>query len=210
MDLNTKTKLTPALLITLSLTLAGCQTKAPTAFLNTYQIAQPTEHRQEFCNAPGCDDSAFVSLNEEEWQAVESIFSPLPESPADERKRIATTIALFEKIIGPKTGTQYDAPRNGGGFSNRFNLDCIAESANTTVALMMLEQRGLLRHHKILYPSHRGPLSFQLPHNAAAIIDLQTDQRYVVDSWFHANGIEPEIVPQELWADGYSPDSKTE
>ncbi|MBV1875788.1 MAG: hypothetical protein KUG50_04095 [Cycloclasticus sp.] len=40
----------------------------------------------------------------------------------------------------------------------------------------------------------------------AVIGQLEPDKRFAVDSWFHKNGIEPEIIPIKLWYSGWQPE----
>jgi hypothetical protein len=81
----------------------------------------------------------------------------------------------------------------------------VAETTNTTVYLLLLQQRGLIRRHRVEYPKHRGLLQLQAPHNTAVITDRTSGEAFAVDSYFHANGAAPEIVPVETWEAGFSP-----
>ena len=111
----------------------------------------------------------------------------------------------MEQIIGVKNGTSGDAPKNDCHLGTGHQLDCIAEAANTTVALILLEKEGLLRHHRLGYPQHRGFFQGRFPHNTASIYELVSGAHYTVDSWFFKNGEPPICVPVKTWRAGYDP-----
>ncbi len=205
------------LLLMIVITSAGCTSRnSPVEslvnhthldFLKYHNVGrQPQLQSFEVCASVGCDRISTLGYTAEEWQGISALFVQPSADSAQERERIGVAVAMMERLIGPKNNTSYDQPRNSGLFTFKPQLDCIAESANTTVALMLLEQQGLLIHHRIIYPRHRGLFTLQAPHNAAAIEELETGRRYVVDSWFFANGEKPVIVPAELWKSGYEPD----
>lgn len=198
-------RLITALLLPLLLC-AGCASYlTPATYLSHYGIRNPEVTRFEVCTSAGCRRTETTRYSTEEWAAVESIFQPAPRNEEEERERIALAIALIEHLVGEKTGTSGDLPMNQRRGATGPQLDCIAEAVNTTIALTLLENGGLLRFHRVGYPKHRGFLNLTGPHNTATIESLQTGQSYVVDTWFRANGEPPCIVTTEVWVDGYHP-----
>ncbi|MCW8885713.1 MAG: hypothetical protein OQK12_10740 [Motiliproteus sp.] len=179
--------------------------KPPQEFLGNYKVALPSSDEFHVCSRFGCDNITQIRYSQDQWQQLQAIFVPPSTDSLEERQRIGTAIGLMEQFTGKLANTYNDQAKNDGWLAGGSQLDCIAESANTTVALMQLQQRGWLRFHDILYPSHRGLLSLQAPHNAATIKDRQNGASYVVDSWFFANGVEPTIVTTERWKSGYDP-----
>ena len=189
--------------------LAGCQTLnsvKPDSYLAKYQDFPPDVKRFQVCHDVDCVNLTPITLDGITWQRLGNNFSVRGESAEDERHQIKSAIALFEEITGPIAKTQSDRARNDwGGWSDR-QLDCIAETINTTTYLMLFEQQGWLKWHRVGFPKHRGLFSLQAPHNTAVIVENTTGRQYVVDSWFHKNGEQPEIVPVERWSAGYDPD----
>ena len=184
----------------------GCASYlTPASYLGHYGIRNPQVAQFEVCTSAGCRRTETTGYSTEEWAAVESIFSPAPADETEERERIALAIALMEQIVGEKTGTGGDLPMNQRRGATGPQLDCIAEAVNTTIALTLIEQKGLLRFHRVGYPKHRGFLNLTGPHNTATVESLPSGQSYVVDSWFRANGEPPCIVTTEVWVDGYHP-----
>ncbi|MEH6628531.1 MAG: hypothetical protein V7739_18995 [Motiliproteus sp.] len=191
----------------LPLLLIGCVTNGPPqAFLTHYQLASPRIDDFQVCARFGCDDVVGISYQQTDWQHINALFEPPSLGPKQERERIANAVALMESLTGQQVNTANDQARNDGWLAGSPQLDCVAESANTTVSLLLLQQLGVLKYHRILYPSHRGLMSLQSPHNAATIEELGSSKSYVVDSWFYANGEAPVIVSTESWKAGFDPD----
>ncbi len=149
-----------------------------------------------------CDVTWQVTLQAGDWQNVRALFAG-DTSPAGERERIGRAIAMLERKVGVITGTAGDRARNIPGDGRQ--LDCIAESRNTTTYLRLLYNDDLLRWHEISEREVRHPLIFG-NHWTAVIRDLDSGQRYAVDSWFGENGEPPYIVKLEDWLSGSSMD----
>jgi hypothetical protein len=110
----------------------------------------------EIFQSAGCRKVSALGYTESEWSGIRGIFEPAPITPEAELERIKIAVAAMEQINGAKNGTSGDAPKNDRHLGTGNQLDCIAEAANTTVALLLLHKEGLLRHHRIGHPQHRG------------------------------------------------------
>lgn len=133
------------------------------------------------------------------------------QSPEAERERIKTAIGLFEQKVGAKTGTSVDI--HGTFFkTGKYQLDCVDESTNTTVYLSLLQQKGLIRFHRVEGPSVRLPLihAGRWPHQTAVITELNTSEFFAVDSWFHDNGAPAEIISLKEWKEGWKPNADSD
>ena len=161
------------------------------------------------CTDYHCDEGETVQLSEQQWQQVSSLFSPT-EFPAEEREQIREAIALLETQVGRRTGTWRDLGKNVAGAGQPGQLDCIAESKNTTTYLQLLSNGGLLRWHTVEPREMRHPWLLNV-HWSAVIRDKNTDQRYAVDSWFLDNGQRPFIQTLQDWSAGrrFDPDPST-
>lgn len=153
-----------------------------------------------------CDATRTVTLAAGHWQDVRALFAG-ETSPAGERERIRQAIALLEREVGRIIGTSGDMARNMMGAG--YQLDCISESKNTTTYLQLLFDDGLLRWHEINERQVRYPLIFDT-HWTAVIQELNSGQRYAVDSWFLDNGEPPYIQPLEDWLSGRRIDGAVE
>jgi hypothetical protein len=112
---------------------------------------------------------------------------------------------LFETIVGKLTGTSDDKAETALLSNHRSQMDCIDESINTSNYLKILINAGLLKWHRLEDRATRGWFLFGWPHPTAVVRDVQSGQRWVVDSWFFGNGEPPVIIPLAEWQGGWRP-----
>lgn len=144
-----------------------------------------------------------------QWAEIDARFSrPPPATPADERAAIAWYIARMERLSGDLLPTRGDLPRNEGSTVPGGAMDCLDESTNTTTYLMLAQQRGLLRFHRVLRPAVRF-LRVVAAHNTAVVEELPAGQRWAVDSWYGRNGEQPIVETLEDWYAGAEEQSGT-
>ena len=157
----------------------------------------------EACVDYHCDRRRPVVLDAAAWRQLGDLFRHA-ESAAVERANIARGIGLLEQLVGRRTGTWQDRPRNSAGDGQTGQLDCIAESINTTTYLRLLEQAGLLRWHRVEARTKRQRWLVAI-HWTAVIRASDTDTLYAVDSWYRANGEPPLVQPLDDWRKGLPP-----
>lgn len=204
-----------ALAIATTLVLTGCITtltacttssQPPEAYLRLHGTAPTSTQHFTICNLFDCEETIVVTLSNKDWMLIDNTFSPRTDDSIEERKRIARAVAQFEKTVAVKAETGDDQAGQQGMYRGSRQLDCIAETINTTSYLILLQERGLMQWHAPRYPQHRGFMHGHFPHNTAVIEDLRTGERYAVDAYFHANGVPPEIVPVSEWVSGFVPE----
>ncbi len=160
----------------------------------------------QHCHGYGCKFKTIIQFTQKDWEPIESIFTPLPQTATQERDAIKQAIAIFENRVGQIAGTEFDI---AGTFkkTGKYQLDCVDESTNTTIYLSLLQKKQLLQLHQIEAPHVRIPIihSGRWPHQSAVINEKGTDHYFVVDSWFHNNGIAPEIISLKEWKQGWEP-----
>ena len=87
-------------------------------------------------------------------------------------------------------------------------MDCIDETVNTALYLILLNEKRPFRFHDLHDPVHRGYfIDGRWPHNSAAIQDKKTKEIFVIDSYYKANGRTPHIVLLDKWFAGWRPES---
>lgn len=176
-------------------------------YLLKKEIPPTTESSFSHCRGYGCKYIDQVELNKKQWSKVEHAFRPRAKTAEKERAQIAKAIAIFEQEVGTLTGTNVD---HYGTFKKlgTHQQDCVDESINTTIYLDLLLQRDLLKHHTIRPPEVRIPIinSGRWPHQTAAIVEIESGEAFAVDSWFHDNGFQAEIVPLKTWRGGWKPE----
>ena len=158
------------------------------------------------CHGHNCHFHDTARLSEAQWREIRTLFDAAPASPAEERARIGEAVARVERAVGELLGTQADRPRAPVITVDPTQLDCVDEATNTSTVLHMLRNAELLRWHAVGEPAVRGsPFLFSI-HFTAVAIEKGTGAAYAIDSWFHANGAPPVIVPLSQWRDGYDPE----
>lgn len=150
------------------------------------------------CYNYDCNRTAHVRPLADEWNTVVNQFKPQARSAAEEREMIRRAVAILEHIAGTQTPTFRDRGRNPIVDDWPGQMDCIDESTNTRRYLDVLQQRGLLRWHRVVERAYRTPYLVD-PHWAGQIIELETLDRYVVDSWYLDNGELPYIQATSAW-----------
>jgi len=175
-------------------------------YLSRYNLPEPKVEQFPHCHSYGCPKYYLIELNQQQWAEIDSVFSPPPGTPGQERRRIETAIGKFETIVGAMTGTDRDV---GNTFKKVGDgqLDCVDESTNSTIYLDLLRQRGHLKFHTIEEPRSRFAI-YDLefwPHQTAVIVENDSGEKYAVDSWFDDNGQPAHVVPLDLWQQGWGP-----
>lgn len=168
-------------------------------------ITNPEISDFTICHGNTCRYISRTSLNDTEWNPVSGLFSTPANTPAGERERVRKAVALLEAVVGEKTGTSNDKAENFKGMGESGQMDCVDESTNTSVYLILLQNAGLLHWHTVDRRASRGLLSLQPPHFTAVLREKQSSERYAVDSWFLDNGEPPYIVPLSVWKGGWKP-----
>ena len=158
------------------------------------------------CRDYGCYRKIRIGLSDKEWDQIRALFKNPSKTAAQERQKIARAISRIEKLVGPKAGISEKLISTPIFFKAKWGqMDCIDEAYNTTLYLTLLKQDGLITFHKVGQPLRRGYLMNCLPHHTATIIEQKTGKQFAVDSYFHANGDPPEIVPAEKWLSCWDP-----
>ena len=135
------------------------------------------------------------AISPQPWQEIVALFHHF-QSPEQERSAIALAIARLEQIAGEQTPIASDQRKNRGAGPGK--TDCLDESTNTTTFLRLLQEQGLLRHHRVMRKALRSPLQLDI-HWTAVIEELATREKWAVDSWYNANGISPIVQPLDDW-----------
>jgi hypothetical protein len=151
------------------------------------------------CTDYHCDIIIPVTLNDREKQQIRRLFSDV-RTPAEERDSISEAIGLFERLVGPKNGTNEDLGKNPPDAPARGQLDCIAESTNSTTYLKQLETAGLLRWHSVDERVVRHRWLFAV--HWTAVINDREGMQYAVDSWYGDNGEPAIVLPLQAWYKG--------
>ena len=168
----------------------------------------PALHGFEVCTGGGCAEVKYVSLTDDEWQSIASIFANahMVSNAEQERDLIALAIGAFESIVGTKTSTATDLAGTFGNSDYPGQLDCNDEAINSTTYMRLMRQNGLLKFHEVEDTRTRNFFFTGWPHSTAVIHETASGERFAVDSWFYDNGFPATIVPFTVWKSGYIPE----
>lgn len=180
---------------------AGQSAGSARAWYGAHDGVAPKQQRIYVCHAFGCARKTPVDLSPRQLGRLKSILAKGSASPEAERRAIAEAVAWSERAIGPIVGSEGDV----GGYDLHNagvpgQMDCIDEATNTTSILLVVADRGYLRHHSVSGPVARGFfLDGRYPHATAVIRDTASGTSYAVDSWPDANGKLPTVMSLERW-----------
>jgi hypothetical protein len=105
----------------------------------------------------------------------------------------------MEQIVGGQTPTSDDLARNTGPRGSVGQMDCIDESTNATTYLRLFAEQDLLRWHEVLEPAFRGPTLLLDPHYSGQVREIDSGERFVIDTWFRDNGEPPYVQRLDDW-----------
>jgi hypothetical protein len=163
------------------------------------------------CHDYGCKSQTVVRIGDQDWRRLGQLFEPTAADAAAERQQIARAIALMEQIAAPQISPQADLGENFDGNGLPGQMDCIDESRNTTAYLQLLEQRSLLRHHRVGERAYRAPWIFD--QHWTATIRAEDGSDWAIDSWFLDSGRQPYVQALPAWLDNddlpYNPDAES-
>lgn len=190
--------------------LSGCTSPARRndipSYLKYYQVKPPEKMTVDVCRSYGCTAVDRVTLSEAQFQSITRPLRAKPASAEAERDGLKKVLANFETVMGNITGTSQDVEGTYVSLGP-YQQDCVDESTNSTVYMMMLSDHGLLRYHRVGRPEGRLPIigGGLGPHQTAVITETATGQAFAVDTWFHNNGAPAEIAPLSDWKTGWRP-----
>lgn len=171
-----------------------------------FAVAEQPPPAFTVCIDYGCDFVRKVLLGPADWRRVEDLFAG-DAGPAAERAAVARAVGILEDMVGSRAGTAGDAPGNSALFGTKGQLDCVAESMNTDTYLQLLDQQGLLTHHRPAGRRVRHRWFFDT-HWTAVLEEHGSGRLFAIDSWPGANGDPAAVVALDSWHLGqYANDS---
>ncbi|MBI1384436.1 MAG: hypothetical protein GC150_05955 [Rhizobiales bacterium] len=189
--------------------LSGCtyeRNHGPQAHFYDFKTQEPRGNTVTVCAAYGCKVQTRVTFSKAHIAEISQIMEKTrkADTPDEERRAVAYAIGWMERHTGAITGTSADRPgMEYAGSGDPTQQDCVDEATNTTSYLLVLQNNGFLRHHKVGTPFSKGNLLLggikQWPHWTAVLLENNSGTRYAVDSWNYENGENPAIVDAREW-----------
>lgn len=161
----------------------------------------PAGARIVACHGYGCVRRTVLSLEGSLLHRASALLKAARGSPQAERQALGHVVQMYKANLAATFGGRPDTPRSPPSLSGvHGQMDCLDETANTTSLLLVLEQHGLLSHHRVERPQSRGFfLDGRYPHFSAIVTEKRTGQEWAVDPWAKSPGQAPEILPLAEW-----------
>ena len=172
---------------------------------STFSARPPEKNRIFVCSAYGCRTQTAFKFTQEDLAKIRVLMAEPNRraGAAEERQRIAHTLAWMERRVGDTVGTSADRPGDDlEGAGDPTQMDCVDVATNLTSYLLVLQTNGLIKHHAVasVYVKEDIRKGFSgWTHYAAVIVENQTKQKYAIDGWKLPSGEEPEITDVEHW-----------
>lgn len=198
------------LILAAPLLLAGCESMnwhTPGDYYSFMKVEPPKEKKLSVCHGYGCKYRTAVTFSSADLTEIGKVLKPKAsqDNAAGERKRIADAVALIERKVGKIVGSDKDLGQLQLKMAgHRGQQDCVDEATNTTSYLILMQEHGLLKHHKVKKPSGRGFfLDGRWQHFSAVVEDQSAHTDWVIDSWPRDNGKLPVVLPLKRWMSDY-------
>jgi hypothetical protein len=188
-----------ALLISAS-SLVGAGDEFVAAVFGELSLPVPTTKSVVVCHGFGCQFHTQVALGNADRAKLAELLAPGRASPQVERRALAAATAWFDRRVGPAAGTTRRVALARSQSGDPAQMDCIDLSSNNTSLFVILQQLGLLRHHRVERPVSRGlVIDGRLPHTTAIVGEVKGGRKWAVDNWTHKYGEMPDVEPLEQW-----------
>ena len=170
----------------------------------SFSLPTPTPTSVIVCHGFGCRFRTPIALSAADDAKLSQILTAGHASPEAERKAVAQAVAWFERRVAAEAGTtDAKAYATGPLDAKPSQFDCIDASTNTTTALLVLSELGLLKFHRLVAPVSRNPfLGLGVIHTTAVLVELQDGREWAIDSWVRNNGEPPDVLPLKTWYAG--------
>jgi hypothetical protein len=156
------------------------------------------------CYNYGCYARAQVEYGEGQLAELQRVLAAAQDARA-EREAISAAIGRMYSIAGEQTPVWRDKGGNYADGGVNGQMDCVDHSTNTDSFLRLMQAHGWLKFHEVLAPIERTRFIFAV-HWTARIRERETQQDYVVDSWYFDNGHPAAVFAVEEWLAGKDPD----
>jgi len=179
-------------------------------FVRLYADRDPTPANFSVCHGYGCTIRTPISLSAAEWQRVRAEFAVLAANAEEERAEVAKAVALFEILVGARTGTAVhqrlsENQTATNPLSDPTQMDCIDESVNTRTYLTLIDRAGLLRFYAVGPNAYAGTIFTLDMRNSAVLIRKSDGEPFAVDASLVDAALPPPIFPLAIWAKEWPP-----
>jgi len=163
------------------------------------EIKKVNSARLIVCHGFDCRNKTKLGLTSADSGRFSAIMARGRGSAKAERAAISAAVRYFEDRSGQAIGVRDTAKSTIAQSGRMGQMDCIDESTNTRSLLLYLENRGLLKHHKVLSNVSRGFFADGRYPHSTAVVREKSGTKWAVDSWYEPMGGAPDIMPLAEW-----------
>jgi hypothetical protein len=168
------------------------------------EIEPPSAVHMTVCYGFVCRLRFTLVFTAAERTTITNLMNKGRTSAVEERKAVQQVFVWFDHRVAREVGTNKRvANADVRSFDADHNFDCWDTTRNAASLLLVMQEWGLLRHHRVSDPRYRGNLLVgQLPHNTAVIKETAAGGKsWVVDMWPTKFGQVPDVMTLEKWLD---------
>jgi len=164
-------------------------------------IYPPSPTSMTVCYGFVCRRRHILDFTAGDRAALTTIMSAGRANAAAERTAVQKAVIWFDRRMGPILGTDRRVAKADFRFrDDAHNYDCWDTTRNTTSLLLVLQQWGLLKFHRVGDPKYRGnALVLQTPHNTAVLLELASKVEWAVDLWTRGYLQPPDVMTVAQW-----------
>ncbi|MFC4172131.1 hypothetical protein ACFOYU_08680 [Microvirga sp. GCM10011540] len=190
-----------SLILALALPFHAHAAQTAQAWFGEQGYVPPAQTRIIACHGYGCARRMALVVDAALLTRARGALRGARTSPEAERKAIGDVVRSYTAYLARQFGGRPDLPGSPPQMSGvHGQMDCLDESANTTSLLLVLQDQGLLVHHRVQRPQSRGFfIDGRYPHTTAVIGERKTGREWAVDPWGMAPGQRPDILPIAAW-----------
>jgi len=171
---------------------------------SSVEMEPPSASHMTVCYGFVCRRRFTLVFTGAEHTTIANLMNKGKANAAEERKAIQQVFVWFDHRVARDIGTNKRiANADVRSFDANHNFDCWDTTRNAASLLLVMQEWGLLRHHKVSDPRYRGNILVgQLPHNTAVIKETAGGgTSWVVDMWPTAFGQVPDVMTVDKWLD---------
>ena len=164
-------------------------------------IYPPTASSMTICYGFVCRRRYELSFTPGDRTMLTQIMAAGKANAVAERAAVQKAVVWFDRRVGPVIGTDKRiANADFRYFDDKHNFDCWDTTRNVTSLLLVMQDWGLFKHHKVGEPKYRGnALVLQTPHNTPVLVQSASNERWVVDMWTRGYAQAPDVKLADQW-----------
>jgi len=166
------------------------------------EMEPPSSAHMTVCYGFACRLRLALVFTAAERASIIALMNKGRASSVEVRKAIQQVFVWFDQRVARQVGTNKRvANADVRTFDADHNFDCWDTTRNAASLLLVMQEWGALRHHRVSEPRYRGNiLKGQLPHNTAVLKETAAGgTSWVVDMWPTAFGHVPDVMTLEKW-----------